>query len=115
MLSSVMLGSLLSEAVWLCGLWSGVERSLAGEPAGDGLQVVPDGAVEDLVADAHLDPADDGRVDRDLQLDGPAVEPAQRGGEPLLLLGGERRGDADLGDVALPPAGGELREVVEGV
>jgi hypothetical protein len=60
-----MLSSLLS-VVFGIRVWGGL---LARERAADVVQAARDGAVDDLVADPHLDAAEDRGVDVDLQLD----------------------------------------------
>src|SRR5205823_955507 len=69
--------------------------------------------VDELVTDAHGEPADQLGVDNHLQADCLAELPAERLGKPLLLPLVERPSRRDVRDQALTALGGELGELVK--
>ena len=77
------------------------------------LEAVRDGAVDDLVADPHPDPAEDLGVHVEVQVHLAAVELRQGGAEALLLRVAQRHRRGDDGDHAVPALGGELGQGLE--
>src|SRR6478735_3528973 len=92
-----------------------LREQLADHAAAGLLQAVCGGAVDDLVADAHRDAADDVGIDRGLDVDLSTVDTGERRREPGLLLRAQRHGRGDLGREVLAPDGGDLDELVDRV
>src|SRR6476659_102364 len=81
-------------------------RLSTGQPPAGGFQSVGDAAVDDLVADLDYQATEHARVHGHLQADGPAVEPAEHLGQPLLLDRGERGRGGDPRDGLATAAAG---------
>ena len=83
-------------------------------PRASGLELVEagaDGAVDDGVADGGDEAAEHRGIDDHLHLDLLAGGVGEGGGQPVLLVVGERDGRADLGDGAVLLGGGPLDEL----
>src|SRR4051794_15333016 len=76
-------------------------------------QMTQDAAVDQLVADAHGQAAEDVGVDHQLETDVAVELTLERLGECCLLVLVEAHGAGDAGDETLAPLGGELGELVE--
>ena len=78
------------------------------------LKLGGDRAINDLVTDLDVHPAEDGGINCDVQSNCPALQPTQDIGEATALLGIERGCDPDLGDdpPALPRS--QIAQVIDG-
>src|SRR4051812_35645491 len=97
-----------------CLGWIGSVGRSAGEPATGGFESVGDAAVDDLVAHADHQAAEDARVHGHLQADLPAVEAAEHVAQALLLRLGERDGGGHSGDRLAAATTGHLGQPLDG-
>ena len=100
----------------------GLLESARGELVPQPLEAAPDAPVDEAVADAHDQPAQQGRVDGGLERDPPTGQVLEAGGDRLDLVfpegGGARGGGVgqSIAPIVEPPElGGDSRQLSDAV